>query len=53
MSSGERKGAAPGLPRTSDGDQGTPLNDLGVARHKTLAEEIMDDDREVLKELAK
>ena len=53
MSSGERKGVAPGLPGRSDGDQGRPSDDSDAARHKALAEEIMDDDRDVLKDLAK
>ena len=53
MSSGEKKGVAPGLPRRSDGDQGRPSDDSDVARQKALAEEIMDGDREVLEELAK
>ena len=48
-----KKGVAPGLPKSSNGDQGRPWDDSDVARQKALAERIMDDDREVLEELAK
>ena len=53
MSKEVKKGVTPGLPRRSDGDQGRPSDDSDVARQKALAEKIMDDDREVLEELAK
>ena len=53
MSNGEKKGVTPGLSRRSDGDQGRSPDDSDAARHKALAEQIMDDDREVLKDLAK
>ena len=51
MSNAVKKGA-PRKPKTPDGDQGRPSNDPDVARQKLLAEEIMRDDREVLRKLA-
>ena len=52
MSKEVEKGVAPGPSKTSDGEQGRPSNDSDVARQTALAEEIMDDDREVLRKLA-
>ena len=53
MSKEVKKGVQPGLPKTPDGDQGRPPDDPDVARQTALAEKIVHDDREVLKELAK
>lgn len=53
MSREVKKGSTPGLPKLPDSDQERPSDDPEVARQEALAEEIMRDDREVLRALAK
>jgi hypothetical protein len=53
MSREVRKGDSPDLPMTPGEDQRPPSNELDDSRQEGLAEEIMRDDREVLKQLAK
>ncbi len=53
MSSKVKKGDLPDLPKTPGEDQRLPSNESDDARQEALAEEIMRDDREVLKQLAK
>ena len=52
MSNEVKKGDTRGLPKAPDGDQGRPSDDPDVARQEALAEEIMRDDREVLRKLS-
>ena len=53
MSKEVKKGDSPGPPKTPGDDQQTPSGASDVARQEALAEEIMREDHEVLKELAK
>ena len=53
MSREMKKNDLPDLPKTPGDVQRPPANETDVARQEALAEEIMRDDREVLRKLAK
>ncbi|MDE0389913.1 MAG: hypothetical protein OXI75_14535 [Rhodospirillales bacterium] len=52
MSREVKKGNSPGLPKSPGDVQRPPANETDVARQEALSEEIMRDDREVLRKLA-
>ena len=52
MSNEVKKNDLPDLPMTPGDVQRPPANETDIARQEALAEEIMRDDREVLRKLA-